>query len=559
MRINGIDYRDNDLRALAADLSQLTEAGFKVMPLASVIDAWLGNRGGELNGKIVALACDHGTDFDYLDLPHPTWGTQRSVFNILRDFERRNPGRQDKLHVTSFVVASPEARAALDSTCLIGRGWWSDGWWQPAIRSGLMHIGNNSWDYHHDTLPESFYRGIARGKFSNIDSPELADYEIKQAARYLAAHAPNAGLALFAYPYGESNRYLTHEYFPARGRELGIKAALTAQPGFLEPGAFRWEIPRFLFRRDWSSPGDLQVILDAAIDDERIWVRVSRTLSTAAAASTKEATHLATFPKRAIKSDKNPWADSTNDEGFQARFTMVPKVLSEWIAPYGGLAGRDIMDFGCGEGISALGLALNYAPRRIVGVDIGPDPDRCLPIAEARLGLDKLPENLALHRVKPGFLHSDEDSFDLVYSWSVFEHVDQRLIRSTLKMIRSSLKPQGLFLVQIAPLYYSAEGSHLIHKIPEPWAHLLIQHDTLHERLVAAVPDRKEFLTLWGTYRTLNRMTVGELLEHLTATGFEILRTWTAKDDCDPPARLKSIFQEETLLTSQIVALARPA
>ena len=208
MRIAGNDYANNDLKALAADLRQVTQAGFRIMPLRSIVDLWLGNRGAELNGKLVALACNGGADFDYLDLAHPTAGAQRSILNTLRDFAAEHPGKQDRLNITSFVIASPEARAVLDRTCMVGKGWWTDGWWKAAIESGLMHLGNHSWDHNHETLQDSFAPGVRRGTFLNIDSKERADYEVRQAAAYLAAHAPNPGAALFAYPYGQSNRYL---------------------------------------------------------------------------------------------------------------------------------------------------------------------------------------------------------------------------------------------------------------------------------------------------------------------------------------------------------------
>jgi peptidoglycan/xylan/chitin deacetylase (PgdA/CDA1 family) len=273
MHIEGNDYWSNDLSALASDLTQLTEAGFKILSLRSIVDAWLDNRGSELEGKFVALTSDDGADFDYLDLPHPTAGMQRSVFHILRDFVAENPGRQEALNVTSFVIVSPNVRAILDATCMLGKGWWTDSWWPEAVRSGLIHIANHSWDHNHETLPSSFLRSARAGTFLTVDSRESADHEISAAAKYLHQHAPNPGTGFFAYPYGDSNPYLVHEYFPTHGSELGIRAAFTGHPGFLEPGTGRWEVPRFLCGRDWSSPDELEAILDAAAKP-RPWVAI---------------------------------------------------------------------------------------------------------------------------------------------------------------------------------------------------------------------------------------------------------------------------------------------
>lgn len=93
MRIDGNDYGANDLRALASDLRQISAAGFTILPLRDVVAAWIGSRGRELNGKLAALACSGGADFDCLDLPHPKAGMQRSVLNTLRDFAAEQIGR----------------------------------------------------------------------------------------------------------------------------------------------------------------------------------------------------------------------------------------------------------------------------------------------------------------------------------------------------------------------------------------------------------------------------------------------------------------------------------
>ena len=272
MHMAGDDYHSNDLRALASDLCQITAAGFKILPLRTIVDAWLDNRGHELEGRIVALTSEDGADLDYFDLSVRAVGAQRSVFNILRDFAAANPGAQDALNVTSFVIASPQARSVLDTTCLEGKGWWGDDWWRDAARSGFMHIGNNSWDHNHETLPPSMRPAVRPTTFLTIDSLETADHEIRLAAEFLREHVPNPGTALFAFPYGGGNPYLTREYFPKRGEELGIRAAFTAHAGFLEPSTGRWEVPRFLCRRDWSSPSQLQRLLDIASDAKRPWV-----------------------------------------------------------------------------------------------------------------------------------------------------------------------------------------------------------------------------------------------------------------------------------------------
>jgi hypothetical protein len=262
--IRGTTYAESDLAALASDVEQITVRGFRIMPLSTIVDLWL-ERSPELDQPIVGLSCDDGSDFDFHDLPHPVAGVQRSVLNTLRDFRASTRGTsQPSLSMTSFVIVSRSAREQLDKTSLIGRGWWNDDWWEAAIASGLMEIANHSWDHNHISLEEGDFPGVARGTFGSISTDELADYQISQAAAHLMRFARNPGAALFAYPYGDSNDFLVRDYFPRRGHEIGVKAAFGDSSEVLHEGSSRWMLPRFIYRRDWSSPEGLGAILDQA-------------------------------------------------------------------------------------------------------------------------------------------------------------------------------------------------------------------------------------------------------------------------------------------------------
>jgi peptidoglycan/xylan/chitin deacetylase (PgdA/CDA1 family) len=260
MKIHGTDYGNNDLVGLASDLETVRARGLRIVALAELVWKWRHSPHELEGGKLVAFTCDDGGDFDFHDLPHPTAGRQRSVLNILRDFATRH--RDAKPHITSFVIASPEARVELDKTCMIGRGWWNDAWWRDAAASGLMDIANHSWDHNHEALPERFSHGVERGTFKSIATRGLADTEIRVANEFLRERVPNAGNALFAFPYGQFNDYLVDDYFPAFGEAMGIEAAFSDAPEYLSAESNRWKIPRFVFGRDWNSPEALERILD---------------------------------------------------------------------------------------------------------------------------------------------------------------------------------------------------------------------------------------------------------------------------------------------------------
>lgn len=246
-------------------------------------------------------------------------------------------------------------------------------------------------------------------------------------------------------------------------------------------------------------------------------------------------------------------------KAYDEKYRLLPKIISEWLAPYGGVDGKILLDFGCGEATTAIGFTRQHLPRRVVGVDIMPDVHLCLPLAREQLGLDRLPDNLDLRQIAPGPLEFADDSFDVVYSWSVFEHVDRRLMPSVLGDLRRVMRRTGLLFIQIEPLFYSAAGSHLSHLLPEPWGHLAAQHDSYRQGLRAACPDQLAFETLWSTYSTLNRITAPELLDLLRATGFAILRQHATEDVRAIPAQLAHAFNPKALLTRQMVVLAARA
>jgi peptidoglycan/xylan/chitin deacetylase (PgdA/CDA1 family) len=268
MNVHGNDYGRNDHVALAADLEHLTREGFEIRPLHRIVDALLGGPDALEGRRIAGVSCDDGPDFDYRDLDHPSWGPQRSVLNLLRDFRERHPGAQPMLHVTAFVIVSPEARTVLDRTCMVGRGWWNDDWWAPAAATGLMGIGNHSWDHNHESFADPARPEEKRGTFLAIDTFDAAERQVAQADRYLRAKAPNPSAGLFAYPYGEANAFLAERYLPEYSDRAAsgdrLHAAFTTQLGYVSRGCDPWRLPRFTCGLDWKSPDDLQRILDGA-------------------------------------------------------------------------------------------------------------------------------------------------------------------------------------------------------------------------------------------------------------------------------------------------------
>ncbi|WP_300614784.1 polysaccharide deacetylase family protein [Dokdonella sp.] len=261
LNIAGNGYSDNDHVAFATDLDRIHALGRRIVPLDWIVEERLGRSDRDLSDA-VALTCDDGSDFDYFDIDHPAYGRQRSLFNALIDFRRRHGvDAQPDLHLTSFVIASPAAREVLDRRCLAGRDWMRDAWWRAALASRLMAIENHSWDHNHAELPETAQRDQVKGTFRSIDTHADADAEIRQASDWLDARCPSRATSLFAYPYGETNDYLTGEYFPHHASEHRLRAAFGTEPAPVDAGSDLWNLPRYVCGHHWSTPGELERIL----------------------------------------------------------------------------------------------------------------------------------------------------------------------------------------------------------------------------------------------------------------------------------------------------------
>ena len=259
--ISGNDYASNDHVALAADLRLIHRRGLRIVPLSHVVDALLDEAPRTNVENAVAISFDDGSWFDWHDIEHPTLGAQRSFAGILRDFVVETGA---SAHATSFVIVAPSARAILDRTCLVGRGWWGDDWWPDAQREGLIAIESHSWDHNHHTLPVTAQRNQDKGTFRTIDSYADADAEIRQASDWLDARLAPHRTSLFAFPYGESNEHLVREYLPRFQREHRVRAAFGTAARPIDPTSNRWLLPRYVCGQDWSEPVQLGRLLDDA-------------------------------------------------------------------------------------------------------------------------------------------------------------------------------------------------------------------------------------------------------------------------------------------------------
>lgn len=258
MSMDGMDYSTNDHIAFAQDLRTIHRLGLRIVSLAQIARAIVEGRLDELEG-CVGLSLDDGADPDYFDFPHPVWGAQRSMRHVLADFRAEVGDAQTGPAATAFAIASPDARAELDRTCMQGLGWWNDGWWAEADAEGLVTIESHSWDHNHIGMAQTAV-DVAKGSF-DLTTRAQADAEIARASRFVRERRGRGGDVLFAYPYGPASGYLAREYFPDASADHGVYAAFTVEPRPVTAADSRWTLPRYMCRAHWRSSDELEKLL----------------------------------------------------------------------------------------------------------------------------------------------------------------------------------------------------------------------------------------------------------------------------------------------------------
>jgi SAM-dependent methyltransferase len=255
-----------------------------------------------------------------------------------------------------------------------------------------------------------------------------------------------------------------------------------------------------------------------------------------------------------------------DDKTFNTKFYTVIDIFKDWIPEEFDFSKSNILDFGCEFGIMTLAIALRLKPKKVVGVDINSYHKQLTDVIKDKIVLKNFPENLEFYQVNPVEKFSRRFQFDVVFTWSTFEHVNQPNLGEVVSELYNCLSPNGFVFFQIAPLYYSAFGSHLETLIDKPWAHLLMQNNLL-KHAVMTTPKNNIYkneddenyeaikASIWSCYETLNKITADEVIELFETNGFKTIKQ--KRIDCfsEPPESLTRLFLREVLKTEQIVAL----
>jgi SAM-dependent methyltransferase len=128
------------------------------------------------------------------------------------------------------------------------------------------------------------------------------------------------------------------------------------------------------------------------------------------------------------------------------------------------IAGRVVIDFGCGGGDDAIEMARNGAAR-VMGIDIREDVLQTARQKAIAAGVD----DVCL------FASSAPESADIVVSIDAFEHFEKP--EQILRMMSTLVNPGGQVFVSFGPTWYHPLGGHLFSVFP--WAHLIFSEKAL--------------------------------------------------------------------------------
>jgi SAM-dependent methyltransferase len=169
------------------------------------------------------------------------------------------------------------------------------------------------------------------------------------------------------------------------------------------------------------------------------------------------------------------------------------------------IAGRVVIDLGCGEGVDAIEMAKNGAAC-VMGIDIREDV-----LQNARERAVATGVNGVCH-----FGSSATQAADVVVSIDAFEHFEKP--DQILQIMNTLLKPGGQVFISFGPTWYHPLGGHLFSVFP--WAHLIFSEK-------AFIRWRSDFKTDGATRFSevaggLNQMTIGRFEALVEDSPFEL-------------------------------------
>ena len=193
--------------------------------------------------------------------------------------------------------------------------------------------------------------------------------------------------------------------------------------------------------------------------------------------------------------------DSCSGSAYEGKSKLAILMGNEFFAK---IAGKVVIDFGCGEGADSVEMAGKGA-KRVIGIDNRED---VLQVARQK-AVSAGVSNTCL------FATSTKELADIVVSVDSFEHFGDPA--GILRIMNSLLQPAGEVLASFGPTWYHPLGGHLFSVFP--WAHLIFSEKALIRWRATFKTDGATCFS--ETAGGLNLMTIARFEELVAASPFE--------------------------------------
>lgn len=251
----------------------------------------------------------------------------------------------------------------------------------------------------------------------------------------------------------------------------------------------------------------------------------------------------------AEKTPIDPWWDDHYDRAADQLLDFLREDGVE-------LRGVRVADIGCGDGIIDLGVAHKSECAAFVGFDINPVDVGALAARAQSNGVPPPPASLSFVRCDETGLPAPDDDFDVVVSWSAFEHIADP--DTVCAEVRRVLRPDGVLFVQLWPFFGSEHGSHLEEWWPEGWVQHRLDPDTIaREMRQRPGHDPAWVETKIRDYRELNRITLDRLWSALRNVGFRPCRVELLTHTVLLPPEVQDVPLSD-LMIAGVLLTARP-
>jgi SAM-dependent methyltransferase len=188
------------------------------------------------------------------------------------------------------------------------------------------------------------------------------------------------------------------------------------------------------------------------------------------------------------------------------------------------IAGKDVLDFGCGAGFQSAAMAMRGA-RFVLGLDTNPKTLQRARKLASELGLDgrvEFAETLPLRQAQDAqVLRQAQDAqagFDVVISQNSMEHFPDP--RAILEEMKSALRPGGVILVTFGPPWLAPYGSHMRFFTRVPWVNVAFPESAVMKVRSRFIDDGA--VSYEDVEGGLNRMTVRKFERLVADCGLEL-------------------------------------